>query len=363
MQFKILHKIEFRNDKVYISVLAGADGKHSPSSVLNKEDRELTKILKSDGTFGVFKELGRGIFEKTIRVQPQSCVTAEYLKRAGELLNPPVRFFLDPETAASFIATVTVGYLENPFYTPRSELEKLRAIETDPEKIFAVCQYNPTAFVFADASIRHDPALALRYIKTFAHDPQFVYPGYFKDSREHASAALSVNPNLIRCLSPELRNDFSIIRAAYTPKSSVKVACEYNAAFIGSVVLATDRWMREIVRKCPNLDISDCPHILYSRSIAEGWILYNADAMAHLELLPPQVLAYDSVRQALQTRADGTEWMQERVSKLLDNNPKPEEDPAPVRQARSTTNVRDARHPRKTAASPKEVSAPQEEAC
>lgn len=321
MNYRFIERIEIKNGNVYIrSLCSGTSPPLSPdlSHYCLCEDHALTNLLQTEGVRAVYKEIGKGLFEGNIIMRPHNCLLAEYLKRAGDLLKVPLKFSLDADHAGEFVAVVTEGYENNPFYSPIQDLEKLSVLRLDPEAVFSICQNNPAAFHFSDESVRRDRELARRYIQEFICSDGFSFPTYFRDDKALAVEALKKNASVFRQLDPCLRNDKDIVRIAYCPTTPRKEP-DLFASYIGKSLRSNATFMRELVRKCPYLKLDDCMDILSLPGVAETWALHNVWLRKDIMYVPSDVLIKPTVRNTLISRFAGDSSFSLILDKLIDH--------------------------------------------
>lgn len=300
--YKTIEQIEINNGIVYTrSYLSGTSSTPTTAFRAVCEDVELTKILQEEGRHAVLKEIGRGIFERKIRMRPYDCRLAEHIQQAGTLLRAPLTLSLDADTAGEFIATVTEGYEKSASYSPFSELSRLEALRSDPEWVFSICKNNPAAFHFADESVRRNRSFARRYIHEFILEDGFAFPTYFRTDKSLALEALQKNASVFLFLDISLRNDKEIVQLAYDPNTPRR-KIDFFASYIGPSLRADAVFMRSLLRKCPALRIDGCTDIYRLPGAAEMWAAQNDWVETEFTNLPLDILLRPTVRNMLTKR-------------------------------------------------------------
>lgn len=310
MDYQILRCVYIENDSVYTDSASSAE---KPTVYKKQEQPYLTYILRLDGMHGVLKELGRGVFEGTIRLQPWNCPVAEALKRAGDTLKPPLRFSLDSNIAADFIATLAENLIIDPFFSPVPALKKLEDLREDLPSVLAISKNNPAAFNFSVEKIRRNRGAALLYIRECAGDRRFVYPSYFKEDKDLAMEALKQNGDVFHQLSPSLRGDRDVVRYAYNCRIP-REGFAYRASDIDQALLNDPAFMREIVSICSDLIVRDVPYVLKSKSVAEAWVNHNNYIFDNLDLLTDRILADPRLRKSIYEKAGNNRDLRAKVN-------------------------------------------------
>lgn len=299
MSYDIVRKIQITDDKVF---LTSASSNVSPQEFETWECEYYSKMLKEQGKDAVMQSIAGNVWDGNYHLRHDSKVCQLLDMAFVELrTNENLACFLDTDTAAKYIADLTLYRLGDKDHPKKPQIADLERLRHGKYAVMDICKRNPMAFNYADEKIQSDRKLAREFIFNCAGLIMFQFPEKFKNDKNLAMLALIENGCIYRQLSPELQADKMITRLAFE-ESLPRRFHEHLPDLVPANLRKDIPFMTSLLKHCPSMHVFRTPELLERRDFALMWVENGKWVLNDLNILPKRFLEDPQFRTILLER-------------------------------------------------------------
>lgn len=311
MSYDILKSISFRNNKVF---LTSADSSLRPLHFYRWESEWLSSMLQSEGKRSVLIQLGKSIWNGSLKLYKGNKTCNLYLYAMDQLPKELHWSNTSAESAGEYLGTAVSNLLTDPDYDLTNDIKNLLELRNDRDYLLENAKAGYNFLDFTTNGLKYDYEFAMKLLKTANGSVYFAYPREFTKDRNFALEAVKMNGCYFRELHDSLKADKEIIFEAFREDKGrchehLPDVIDMQVYFIEDIennsLLIDYEFVKNLIKICPSLHIERCAFLLKEKDIVHTWLECGKWFLNTICYISKEILEEEEIKNILLNRCAG----------------------------------------------------------